>query len=69
MKKHKRLSNVDSVEVVKMIKVKSIVGDGTKESPITRITEYFDLNGNRLIRLDLNGKPTDGDPTIINEWK
>lgn len=67
--KHKRLSNVDNVEVVKMIKVESIVGDGTEENPVTKITEYFDMNGNRLIRLDINQKPVKGDPSIIHEWK
>ncbi|HEC67026.1 MAG TPA: hypothetical protein ENI23_17250 [bacterium] len=52
MSKHKRLSNIDSVRVIKVVKIKSIVGLGTEENPIRQITEYFNLKGKRLARTD-----------------
>lgn len=52
MKKYYRNSNVNSVKIEKVIIVKSIVGEGTKEDVSREITEIFDLKGNLLARID-----------------
>lgn len=61
--KHRRLSSVDEVKVIQAIEVKSIVGLGTEENPITAITEYFTLDGTRLARIGMNDTPEE-----IHEW-
>lgn len=61
--KHRRLSNVDSVRQITVIEVKSIVGEGTEESPVSSITEYFLSDGTRLARVKLNDHPEE-----IHDW-
>ena len=56
IEKHTRLSNVDEVKVIRVVEVKSIIGEGTKESPIRQITEYFSLDGERIARTDYQDK-------------
>jgi len=51
-KKHKRLSNVNEARVIKVIEVKSLVGEGTAENPIREITEYFSFDGERIARTE-----------------
>ena len=52
-KPFERLSNVDEVELIEVIRVMSIVGQGDGEgSPIRSITEYFSKDGERLARVD-----------------
>lgn len=41
----KRSSNVNSVEVVQMIKVNSLVGTGTVDNPVRQITEFYTMDG------------------------
>lgn len=62
--KHKRLSNVDHAEVIKVIRILSLVGTGTDEDPFRQITEYFDLKGNRIARTDYLSEVEN-----IHEWK
>lgn len=48
-----RLSNVDSCEVIQVIRVRSIVGVGDSEgTPKRQIAEYFTLDGELLARHD-----------------
>lgn len=47
-----RASNVDEVQVVELIEVKSLFGDGTSESVCRTITEYYTLEGILVCRLD-----------------
>ena len=62
--KHQRLSFVDEVKMIEVIEVKSIVGDGTKEYPITQIVEYFTPDGKRLARINFDDHPEE-----IHKWK
>ena len=41
-------TNVFSVEIVRLIRVNSRVGAGTKDDPVRAIYEYFTLAGDRL---------------------
>jgi hypothetical protein len=61
--KHKRLSNVDSVEQISVIAVKSIRGEGTEEDPVTQIIEFFLPDGTRLARVGQNDNPNE-----LHEW-
>jgi hypothetical protein len=65
MSVHERLSNVDEVQVIKVVRVRSLVGEGTKKSPGRQITEYFGLEGERLARVDTF---LDDDPEEIHKW-
>ena len=47
-----KLSNVNTVEVISVIHVSSVVGEGTEEDPIRSIDEYFDTDGDLLARKD-----------------
>lgn len=51
-----RASNVDEAEVIKVIRVKSYFGDGTRESIGRQITEYYSLDGMLLCRVDSQAK-------------
>jgi len=62
--KHERLSNVDEARLIKVIEIKSIVGEGTKESPIRQIVEYFTLDGERIARTNYLSKVQN-----IHAWK
>ena len=64
MGKHRRLSNVDEARVIRVIEIKSLVGDGTKDDPCRLITEYFSLDGERLARV----KEFEGVENI-HEWE
>ena len=61
---HRRLSNVDEARVIKVIEIKSVVGDGTTADPCRLITEYFSLAGERLARV----KEFEGVENI-HEWE
>ena len=52
MSKHKRLSNIESAEVIRVIEVRSIIGEGTEKDPMRQIREYFNLDGARIARTD-----------------
>ncbi|PWG00983.1 hypothetical protein [Levilactobacillus bambusae] len=45
-------SVVKSVEVIKVIEVQSLIGEGTEESVVRHLKEYFDLEGNLLAKHD-----------------
>ena len=47
-----RRSSVDSVEVLRVVRIISIVGLGTDEEPIQEVVEYWDMDGNLLARRD-----------------
>ena len=49
---YKRDSNVDSVEVVSLICVTSVVGAGTDSDPVRRIVEYWTMEGQLVVLLD-----------------
>ena len=61
--KHRRLSNVDEVRMIKVIEVRSLVGKGTEGDPGRTVTEYFSLDGKRLARAE----PFNKEPEI-HEW-
>lgn len=63
MKKHKRLSNIDSVKQITVLEVISLRGTGTQEDPGEIITEYFSLDGIRLARVTRRDNPEE-----IHEW-
>ncbi len=62
--KHIRLSNTDGAKVIKVIRVESLVGEGTAENPARQITEYFSLKGKRLARVDYQNEVED-----IHKWE
>ncbi len=63
---HERLSNVDEVEVIEVVRVRSLVGKGDGiGTPGRQITEYFDMNGERLARIDTF---LGDDPQNIHHW-
>lgn len=39
---------IDKVEVIKVIAVRKSKGNGTPESPVDHITEYWDFEGNKI---------------------
>ena len=45
-----RLTPINECKVIKVIEVKSLVGDGVAGSPIKEIREYYSLDGVRLAR-------------------
>ena len=49
---YKRDSNVDSVEVVSLICVTSVVGTGIDSDPTRRIVEYWTMEGQLVVLLD-----------------
>lgn len=49
-KEFTRLTPINECKVIEVIEVKSLVGNGTHESPIVEITEYYSLDGVRLAR-------------------
>jgi len=49
-----RQSNVDKVEIVKVIKVESICGKGVEGDPIRKIWEYYSLKGALIVRIGEN---------------
>lgn len=54
--KYTRISNVDTAEVIKVIKIESIAGEGTHKDPVHTVTEYFSLDGKRLARTTYKSK-------------
>ncbi len=47
-----RKSNVNTVELIVVIKTESICGKGTEESPVRVVIEYWSLEGELLARVD-----------------
>lgn len=45
-----RESNVDAVQVVKVIRVDSVTGRGTENDPVRRVTEYYTMEGRLITR-------------------
>lgn len=39
------MKGIRSVEVIEIIKTKTVVGDGTKENPVKEVIQYWDKNG------------------------
>ena len=52
-----RKSNVDEVKVIEVVQVKSLFGEGTKESIGRQIIEYYTLDGELLSRVDDFDRP------------
>lgn len=52
MRRFERKSNVDSVQTVEVLLVKSIIGAGVEDDPIRGLTEVFTLDGKLLARHD-----------------
>lgn len=46
------VNSVDSVDVIRVIRVKSNIGEGTGENPARYLYHYWDLEGNLLARKD-----------------
>lgn len=44
-KEEEKVKGIQSIEVVEVIKTKTVVGDGTKENPVKEIIQYWDKNG------------------------
>lgn len=42
----------DGVDVVKVIKIYALRGDGTSDNPVRRVYQYFDMSGNLLFERD-----------------
>ena len=47
-----RARGTDSAKATIMIKTISTCGAGTKEDPVRKITQYWDLNGNLIVTID-----------------
>lgn len=47
-----RPGGTDKAEVIKVIKTKSLLGEGTKKDPIRYIYQYWDFEGNLLANHD-----------------
>lgn len=52
MKKIKHETNVISVEVVRLVRVISRLGDGTPGDVVRHIEEYYDMEGGLVARVD-----------------
>lgn len=63
MGKFIRHSNVDSVKVISVIQVESLVGEGIEGDPVRPIYEYFTTDGILLARTEKNQTYT------IGHWK
>lgn len=60
-----RLTNVDDVRVIEVVRVRSLVGEGDENgTPKRQITEYFATSGERLARHD----PLLDDQLEIGTW-
>lgn len=57
--KYVRLTPVNSVRMIQVIEVVSLIGKGITGNPIREVTEYYSLDGDRLAR-------TDGDTDLDN---
>ncbi|WP_271401536.1 hypothetical protein [Salinicoccus roseus] len=42
----------DKVDVIKMIKIESLRGDGSNRNPIRRVYQYFDMSGVFIFEID-----------------
>jgi hypothetical protein len=60
MNPYTRLTPINEIKVIQVIEVKSLIGDGTKDSPIAEVTEYYSLDGIRLARRNYNDKLENG---------
>ncbi len=47
-----RKSNVNTVELIEVIKTESVCGKGTEEDPVRVVIEYWSLEGELLARVD-----------------
>ena len=52
MSEYNRLTSVNECKVIKVIEVRSVVGDGTSGYPIREVVEYYTLDGKRLARFN-----------------
>ena len=50
--KMERRSNVDSVEIIQVIRVYSLIGKGADDSPMRQLTEYWSMDGKLMFRVD-----------------
>lgn len=50
--KYTRDSNINSVKIVQMIKIESLIGAGTASDPVRQITEYYTMDGQIVGRRD-----------------
>lgn len=44
----------DSVEIVKLIKIKAVRGNGSESNPVRRVELYYTLEGEFLYEIDRN---------------
>ncbi|MDB0581207.1 hypothetical protein [Salinicoccus roseus] len=42
----------DKVDVMKVIKIQSLRGNGTKDNPVREIYQYFDMSGEFIFEID-----------------
>lgn len=45
-------NNIDSVEIVELVKIKHTIGNGTEENPSREIVEYWTKDGDFIFLLD-----------------
>lgn len=55
MSKFVRSTAINEARLIEVLQVKSIIGDGTHESPVVEITEYYSKDGELLARRGLEG--------------
>ncbi len=60
-KRIKHTTNVNSVEIVEVIRIYSRVGTGSNDDVVRTITEYYELDGTLINRADPYGPEADGD--------
>lgn len=56
----KRFTHVNECKVMQVIEVRSIVGEGTNDDPVSVVVEYYSFDGERLARKTQDDKLTDG---------
>jgi len=52
----------DSAELALVIKTKAIEGRGTTDDPCREVTQYWDLQGNLLVKIDPVTSPAEHHP-------
>lgn len=45
-----KVQGIQSIEVVEVIKTKTVVGDGTGENPIREVVQYWDRTGKLIAK-------------------
>ncbi len=45
-------NRIKRAELIEVIKIKTIIGDGTKENPVREVTQYWEKGGEKIFEKD-----------------